>query len=155
MTALYSMMAAPYGVAAETGAAAQADPLVADRAYFAAIASHPPSALEDLLDDAFVYRTSRGTAIGKRALIGHLTQGLTRIASIRSLRAVPARDGDTVVVTGVAEVTLDETAGPRTVWSRYTHVWVQRDGRWRLLYREAGESPGQIPATESTPDLAP
>ena len=66
-----------------------------------------------------------------------------------------ARDGDTAVVTGVAEVTLDETAGPRTVWSRYTHVWILRDGRWRLLYREARESPGPLPDTEATTDLAP
>ena len=130
-------------------------PVDADRAYFAAIASHPPAALEDLLDDGFVYRTARGTAIGKRALIGHLAQGLTRVAKIRSLRAVPARNGDTAVVTGVAEVTLDEAQGPRTVWSRYIHVWTLRDGRWRLLYREAGESPGALPDDQATADLAP
>ena len=127
----------------------------ADRAFFAAIAAHPPAALETVLDEAFAYRTSRGAVIGKRALIGHLSQGLTRVAGTRSLRALRARSRDTAVVTGVAEVSVAETDGPRTVWSRYTHVWVARDGLWRLLYREASESPGALPATEVRDGLEP
>ena len=127
----------------------------ADRAFFAAIASHPPAALEDLLDEGFAYRTSRGAVIGKRALIDHLSQGLTRVSATRSLRALRARAADTAVITGVAEVLVEEADGPRTVWSRYTHVWVARKGRWRLLYREASESPGALPATEVTAGLEP
>lgn len=140
---------------ARDGAATEEALREADRAFFAAIAAHPPTALETVLDEAFAYRTSRGAVIGKRALIGHLSQGLTRVAGTRSLRALHARSGDTAVVTGIAEVSVAETDGPRTVWSRYTHVWVQREGRWRLLYREADESPGKLPDSVSTPDLAP
>ena len=136
-------------------AAADDGVLAADRAYFEAIASHPPSALETLLEESFAYRTSRGAVIGKRALIGHLSQGLTRVAGIKSWRRTVAVSGDTAVVTGVAEVTVTEKDGPRVVWSRYTHVWVSRDARWRLLHREATESPGPLPREERTPDLAP
>lgn len=136
-------------------AAADDGVLTADRAYFAAIASHPPTALEALLEEAFAYRTSRGAVIGKRALIGHLSQGLTRIADIKSWRRTVAVSGDTAVVTGVAEVTVTEQDGPRVVWSRYTHVWVSRDARWRLLHRDTTESPGRLPREELTPDLSP
>lgn len=129
--------------------------LEADRAFFGAIAARPPTALEDILDEGFSYRTSRGGHIGKRALIGHLSQGLTRISETRSRRAIRARSQDTAVVTGLAEVTVQEADGPRTVWSRYTHVWSMRDGRWRLLYRDTTESPGRPPPSESTPDLLP
>jgi ketosteroid isomerase-like protein len=128
----------------------------AARAFFAAIAAHPPAALEDLLDEGFAYRTSRGAVIGKRALIDHLSQGLTRVAATRSLRAVRTRTADTAVVTGVAEVFVEEADGQRAVWSRYTHVWVRREDRWRLLYREAGESAGRLPESEgSAPGLTP
>lgn len=127
----------------------------ADRAFFAAIASHPPTALESVLDEGFAYRTSRGAVIGKRALIDHLSQGLTRVSATRSLRAVRARAADTAVVTGVAEVLVEEADGQRAVWSRYTHVWVAREGRWQLLYREASESPGRLPDAEAAPGLAP
>jgi hypothetical protein len=127
----------------------------ADRAFFAAIASHPPAALEDLLDEGFAYRTSRGAVIGKRSLIDHLSQGLTRVSATRSLRALRVRAADTAVITGVAEVLVEESDGQRAVWSRYTHVWVARKGRWRLLYREASESPGRLPDAEAAPGLAP
>lgn len=154
--ALCALVAPPMSASGSVHAASAGDGvLAADRAYFEAIASHPPTALEGLLEEAFVYRTSRGAAIGKRALIGHLSQGLTRIADIQSWRRTPTLSGDTAVVTGVAEVTVTGTDGPRVVWSRYTHVWVSHAGRWRLLHREATESPGRLPREERAPDLAP
>ena len=129
--------------------------LAADRSFFAHIASSPPTGLDTLLDEGFAYRTSRGAVIGKTALIGHLDRGLTRIAQTRSWRATRAQGGDTTVVTGVAEILLDEANGSRAVWSRYTHVWVSRQGNWRLLYREANEMAGRLPENELAPELSP
>lgn len=156
LLALCALVMQPMSVSGTVHAAPMDDGvLAADRAYFEAIASHPPTALEGLLDEAFAYRTSRGNAIGKRALIDHLSKGLTRVADIKSWRRTPTVSGDTAVVTGVAEVTVDETDGPRVVWSRYTHVWVSRTGRWQLLHREATESPGRLPREGLTSDLVP
>ncbi len=156
LLALCALVAQPMSVSGTVHAASADDGvLAADRAYFEAIASRPPTALEGLLEEAFVYRTSRGAAVGKRALIGHLSQGLTRVADIKSWRRTPAVSGDTAVVTGIAEVTVTEADGPRVVWSRYTHVWVSHAGRWRLLHREATESPGRPPREVLAPDLAP
>ncbi|MBU6377422.1 MAG: DUF4440 domain-containing protein [Gammaproteobacteria bacterium] len=107
-----------------------------DAAFFAAISSDPAT-LSALLADRFVYRTVRGTTLGKQALIDELRSGRTRVASPRiSDFAVVAQEG-TQVSTGVVTLEVLGADGPTTLRSRFTHVWVREAKGWRLLFREA------------------
>ena len=45
--------------------------------------------------------------------------------------------GETAVVTGLALVTDNLRGQARRLRFRYTHVWVKRDGRWRVVSRQA------------------
>lgn len=115
---------------------ASADDQQADEAFFAAISANPAS-LENLLAERFVYRTSRGTTIGKRALIEELLSGRTRVDAPRISDGAVVAHGGTRVSTGIVTLQILGGSAPQTSRSRFTHVWVREEGRWRLLFRES------------------
>lgn len=119
-----------------TATVASADGQQADEAFFAAISANPAS-LEHLLAERFVYRTSRGTTIGKRALIEELLSGRTRVDAPRISDHAVVAHGGTRVSTGVVTLQILGGAAPQTSRSRFTHVWVHDEGRWRLLFRDS------------------
>lgn len=109
-------------------------------------------ALDDLLDAAFVYRTTAGTRLGKAGLIAHLRSGATAVTEARLHGVQRVETANTVVSNGGLRVTVAGTGGSaaRVVDSQFTHVWVREGsapGHWTLLFREARIVP-------PTPDAA-
>lgn len=107
-----------------------------DHDFFAAISANP-TALEKLLAERFVYRTSRGSTIGKRALIEELASGRTRVTDPRIDDHARTIQDRTLVSTGVVTVEATDAAGTRTIRSRFTHVWIRTNDHWQLLFRES------------------
>lgn len=107
-----------------------------DEAFFAAISANP-AALQQLLAERFVYRTSRGPVIGKRALIDELRSGRTRVSAAEISEYLTVTERGTRVGTGIVTLQVLTAEGTQTSRSRFTHVWVREATGWRLLFRES------------------
>lgn len=89
--------------------------------------------LDELLDDGLSYVHSNGVRDGKAAM-------LEGIGSRKWVFRKAERDNVTVrlygacaVVNGEARFEIDVAGVPRKVHSRFTNVWVERAGGWKLV----------------------
>ena len=105
----------------------------ADGSFFAALRAGDGSSLAALLTDDFVMiDVMRGGEVPRADLIGAVGGGQLRFDSIEVVASHVRSYGGTAVVTG--ETRMRGRFG-ETGWSahsRYTHVYVDQDGRWRL-----------------------
>ncbi len=110
--------------------------LASDEAFFDALLAADPIALADLLTDDFVIvDVMSGGVTDRAALLDAVASGVLHFVDIvrdPSEASVRTRAGVAVVV-GRTEMTI--RFGPDTVTarSRYTHVFVEESGRWRLF----------------------
>src|SRR5512143_2081129 len=106
----------------------------ADRRFFAALLAADAGALEALLADDFVLiDVMTGSEIPKPALVAAVGARQLRFEAIDAAEPRVRRYGATAVVTG--RTTMRGTFGP-DAWSaksRYTHVFVEKDGSWRMV----------------------
>src|SRR5262249_37068729 len=106
----------------------------ADRSFFAALRAGDGAALAALLTDDFVLvDVMRGAEVPRADLVGAVEGGQLRFDAIDVIASRGRHyGGDAAVVTGRTE--MRGRAGDVTwsVRSRYTHVYVRQDGRWRL-----------------------
>jgi ketosteroid isomerase-like protein len=109
--------------------------LDADAAFFRALLAGDTDALRSLLADDFVIIDVMSGGVTPAAdLIGALGAGFVRFTSVREVdeeRSV-RRSGDAAVVIGRTEMTVEIEGAPVTARSRYAHVFVRDDDRWRL-----------------------
>jgi ketosteroid isomerase-like protein len=104
-----------------------------DHGFFAALRSADGPALETLLAPDFVLiDVLRGTEVQRHELIAALGAGLLRFEVITPLGSRTRRYGSTAVVTGETSMSGHFGPSPWSAHSRYTHVYVEQDGRWRL-----------------------
>jgi ketosteroid isomerase-like protein len=106
--------------------------LAAEDEYAAAEVSRDEATLRRLLDDRFVYNSSRGTTSGKEELIREVL-GMAMVGQTLRERTVLV-EGDIAFIFGTADLRF---AGPdrteTTSSLRYTSVYVNRQGLWRML----------------------
>lgn len=93
--------------------------------------------LDVLLDPAFKYKTIQNTFLNGHQLIQHLKQGKTKVSSPQIELMMETQSASSLVTNGRLTLHLQEERGMRLVQSEYTHVWIQTDSHWRLLFREA------------------
>ena len=118
------------------------DPLAAERLFFAALVA---AALEDLdrvlADDFVLIDVMRGDEIAKAALVAVLGSGQLRFAAIEPVESRVRRYPGTAVVTGRTRMSGTFDGAPFAASSRYTHVYVQQEGRWRLVAAQGTQIP--------------
>jgi ketosteroid isomerase-like protein len=106
--------------------------LAAEDEYVAAEVSRDEAALRRLVDDKFLFNTSRGTTTGKEELI----QGVLKMSMVGQTireRSVLV-EGGVALVFGTAELRFAGAGQPEsTATLRYTATYVNRQGQWRLL----------------------
>jgi ketosteroid isomerase-like protein len=106
--------------------------LAAEDEYVAAEVSRDEAALRRLVDDKFLFNTSRGTTTGKEELI----QGVLKMSMVGQTireRSVLV-EGGVALVFGTAELRFASAGQPEsTATLRYTATYVNRQGQWRLL----------------------
>jgi ketosteroid isomerase-like protein len=106
--------------------------LAAEDEYVAAEVSRDEAALRRLVDDKFLFNTSRGTTTGKEELI----QGVLKMSIVGQTireRSVLV-EGGVALVFGTAELRFASAGQPEsTATLRYTATYVNRQGQWRLL----------------------
>src|SRR6056297_2628869 len=106
--------------------------LAAEDAYVAAELERDEAALRDLVDDRFVFNSSRGTTTAKEAFIQSIL-GMSMVGQTISERSVLLED-DVALVFGTTELRFADPGEPETVSTlRYTSTYVRRGGAWRLV----------------------
>ena len=110
------------------------DPRAAERAFFNALVEAGVEALDRVLaDDFLLIDVMGGAEITKAALLAVLGSGQLRFKVIEPAEQRVRRYPATAVVTGRTRMRGRLGRVPFAARSRYTHVYVEQHGRWRLV----------------------
>src|SRR5262249_5391150 len=91
-------------------------------------------ALDQLLaDDFLLIDVMSGSEISKTAFLDVLGSGDLRFESIQPAEVRVRHYGTTAIVTGRTEMSGRYAEMPFSARSRYTHVYVEHQGAWRLV----------------------
>jgi len=109
------------------------DPLAADRQFFAALLSSNAEELDRILtDDFLIIDVMSGAETAKPAFLAVVGSGDLRFEVIEPAESRVRLYGQAAVVTGRTRMRGIYAGAPFAAKSRYTHVFVEQDGRWRL-----------------------
>ena len=104
-----------------------------DRKRMQAMVAKDITTLESLLADDLVYTHSSARLDTKQSLIVGMTSGSTVYTSVEP-SDVKAQDfGDTVVLTGIAQIKVVANGAPNAFGVRFTDVYARRGGRWQMV----------------------
>lgn len=110
------------------------DPLAADHQFFISLIKANVGALDQILADDFILiDVMRGAEISKSALLAVVGSGQLRFEAIEPIDSRVRLYQTTAVITGRTKMSGRFGETPFTVSSRYTHVYVEQQGRWRLV----------------------
>jgi ketosteroid isomerase-like protein len=113
--------------------ARQPDPVAADREFFASLIARDMAALDGVLAADFVLiDVVTGSEVPREVFIDLVGSGQLAFDAIDPDGTRVRRYGSAAVVTGRTEMKGRFDGTPFTVNSRYTHVFVEQEGRWRL-----------------------
>ena len=121
----------------------ESDPLVVDHQFFGALVAGSLETLDELLADDFVLiDVLSGSEISRAALLATAGSGQIRFEGIQPLEARVRRYGATAVITGRTRMKGKFEGSPFETSSRYTHVYVEQHGRWRLVSAQGTQIAG-------------
>jgi ketosteroid isomerase-like protein len=109
--------------------------LAADSAFFTALVEGDEPALDRVLAHHFVLvGVNDGAVVPREVLIPLVSQGKLRFDTIQpnGSEALLRRYGSTAIVVGKTKMHGSFDGTPFSATSRYTHVFVEDQGRWRL-----------------------
>lgn len=110
------------------------DPLAAEKQFFSALLGAKQEALDQVLADDFILiDVMSGSEISKPALLGAIASGTVQFESIEVIESKVRSFPHTAVVTGSTQMRVRFGEAPFSAHSRYTHVYVEQQGRWRLV----------------------
>jgi ketosteroid isomerase-like protein len=109
-------------------------PMAADNRYVAALIAKDVAALSEILSDDFVLVDAiKGSEITRKDLLAALASGAVRFDRVEpSERLVRKRPG-TAVVTGRVRTSGASAGIPFSADSRFTHVFSDAGGGWKLM----------------------
>ena len=111
-----------------------ADPVAADDAFFDALITADGAALDVLLADDFaIIDVMRGAEADKATFLGVVGGAQVVFDSIEPADRRVRLYGGTAVITGRTSMRGSFAGAPFSAASRYTHVFVDQGGRWRLV----------------------
>lgn len=109
------------------------DVLETDRAFFDALLAPSCEILERLLTDDFqIIEVLTGTPVSKAAFLDFMGSGQLVFESIVPAETHVRTYGPVAIVTGRTVMQGRIGENPFTTKSRYTHVYVETDGVWRM-----------------------
>jgi ketosteroid isomerase-like protein len=104
-----------------------------DKKRMTAMAQKDVATLNALLADDLVYTHSTARLDTKQSLIGAMESGATVYTAVEP-SDVKAQDlGDTVVLTGVAQIKVTVGGTPNAFGVRFVDVYARRNGRWQMV----------------------
>ena len=109
-------------------------PDVVDQEFFTALVKADVAALDQILADDFVLiDVMTGSEVPKSALLDVVRAGQLRFDQIDRIEARLRVYGPTGLVTGRTEMSGSFAGQSFSASSRYTHVFVEQEGRWRMV----------------------
>jgi ketosteroid isomerase-like protein len=127
-----------------------ANPREADRQFFTALISADVAALDRLLADDFILiDVMSGSEVTKSSLLAVITSGQLRFEAVEPVESLVRLYQTTAVITGRTQMRGRFAEQPFSVSSRYTHVFVEQQGQWRLVTAQGtqvSDPPGQTAA---------
>jgi len=104
-----------------------------DRKRMIAMAEKDIRTLNEIISDDLVYTHSSARLDTKQSLIVGMTSGSTVYTGCEP-SDVKAQDlGDTVVLTGVAQIKVTANGTANAFGVRFTDVYAKRNGRWQMV----------------------
>ena len=104
-----------------------------DKKRMHAMAKKDVATLQSVLADDLIYTHSSARLDTKRSLIDGMTSGKTVYTAVEP-SDVKAQDlGDTVVLTGVAQIKVTANGSPNAFGVRFTDVYARRNGSWQMV----------------------
>ena len=104
-----------------------------DRKRMQAMAAKDVATLEAVLADDLIYTHSSARLDTKKSLIGAMESGTTVYTGVEPYD-VKAQDlGDTVVLTGIAQIKVVSNGTANAFGVRFTDVYAKRGGNWQMV----------------------
>jgi ketosteroid isomerase-like protein len=113
-----------------------------DRKRMDAMGQKDLATLHALISEDLVYTHSSARLDTKKSLIGAMESGATVYTAVVP-SDVKAQDlGDTVVLTGSAEIGVMSQGRPNSFAVRFTDVWSNKGGQWQMVAWQSTRLPG-------------
>ena len=104
-----------------------------DKKRMTAMAQKDIKTLNELIADDLIYTHSSARLDTKQSLIGNMESGSTVYTSVVP-SDVKAQDlGDSVVLTGVARISVNSGGNAMNFGVRFTDVYANKGGRWQMV----------------------
>ena len=104
-----------------------------DKQRMDAMAKKDLAALRTLIADDLIYTHSSARLDTKKTLIGAMESGSTVYTSVVPSDVVAQDLGDTVVLTGVAAISVMSAGKPNSFRVRFIDVWAKRGAAWQMV----------------------
>ena len=104
-----------------------------DKARMDAMAAQDYAKLDEIIADDLVYTHSSARLDTKETLIGAMKSGATVYKACTPSDVTAMDLGDTVVLTGRAEISIDRAGEPISFAVRFTDVYAKRGGGWQMV----------------------
>jgi ketosteroid isomerase-like protein len=104
-----------------------------DKARMDAMAKKDIAALNDIIADDLIYTHSSARMDTKASLIGNMQSGSTVYTSVVPSDVVAQDLGDSVVLTGIAAISVMSGGKPNSFKVRFTDVYANRGGKWQMV----------------------
>ena len=112
-----------------------------DKERMQAMVDQDAAKLKNMICKDLVYTHSSARLDTKESLIGNMESGAT-VYKACTASDVEALDlGDSVVLTGRADITVEAHGNPNSFSVRFTDVWQNQDGTWRMVAWQATKLP--------------
>jgi ketosteroid isomerase-like protein len=113
---------------------ANGDMIIAlDQARFDAMAALDMDRLNGIVADDLIYTHSSARMDTKTSFLAAMSSGSTVYKSV-VVSEVTAQDlGDTVVLTGQAQISIESSGKPVSFGVRFTDVYANRGGKWQMV----------------------
>ena len=123
------------------------NPVTVDKQFFAALIAGDAQALDHILADDFILiDVMSGSEITKPAFLAFIGSGQIKFESIEPAENRVRFYPPTAIITGRSQMKGQLGDAPFSASSRYTHVFVDQQGEWRLATAQGTQilpAPGQ------------
>ena len=104
-----------------------------DRARMTAMANKDVATLNKLLADDLIYCHSSARLDTKASLIGAMESGATVYTAVEPSEVVAQDLGDSVVLTGIAAISVMSGGNPNSFRVRFTDFYANKGGNWQMV----------------------
>jgi ketosteroid isomerase-like protein len=112
-----------------------------DRKRMTAMAEKDVATLNAVLSDDLIYTHSSARMDTKASLIGNMESGATVYTAVVPSDVVAQDLGDSVVLTGIARISVMVGGKPNSFGVRFTDVYANQGGTWRMVTWQSTKLP--------------